>query len=102
MSELTEHQRSILEAVLLGLKIEVCMHIPDDGDVWEEAYNPLAWIDEESERLRIKPGQESKVTRLYGRPVGDGTQWQFINDRPRYQSHYIDIGPNGIVGGKLT
>ena len=99
MTDLTDHQRSILIAMLQGKRIQMDCASLGWKDMEETKIDPLVVLRTIS--LRIAPNQ-SEAVRLYGRPVGDGTQWQFV-DRKSQQSHYIDISPNGfIIGGKIN
>lgn len=104
MTDLTSHQRSILQAVLLGLKVQ--RDRPADGygirrrwiTTTPSVIFELLW--KKPELLRIAPGQEDKVVRLWGW-IEDNRNAFFNNADLPSNDHYIDIGPDGITGGKL-
>jgi len=103
MNDLTPHQRDILIAILQNKRIERMWRLPSDL-TWIPCDNVWYWLDNEPSELRVAPNQCEDV-RLYCAKPGTELNNEFLltpKPLPGYDTHYIDISPNGfIVGGKI-
>ncbi len=106
MSDLTDHQRSILIAMLQGRRIESRLIANDDYGFYpcDTAEEALLKLCDSQFIVRIAPNQDEAV-RLYGEISPFVPVRSFKNAhslRKADDTHYIDISPNGfIVGGKI-
>lgn len=105
MSELTEHQRSIMQAVLLGLDIQMRYNLLGWQlcNIWE-VFDALSKYEDCTEILRIKPGQDEKVVRLYELTTQRTATYRcFIAYKDQFSAEYIDINhtTGAIVGGRI-
>jgi hypothetical protein len=103
--KLSQHHREILQAILDGKQLQNKAK-EHGGASWCDIELHTAFCNitndiggSSSFELRIKP----EPKRLYGRAVGDGSMWQFLESKQhKSPTHYIDILDGDIVGyGKL-
>ncbi len=100
MSDLTQHQRDILVAMLQNKRIEHLHDLPAPHWVEDEDGDTLDMLTRFSERIRVAPNQ-CEAVRLYGWVDDSSAFFNGANGLPN-NNHYIDISPNGfIVGGKI-
>lgn len=110
MSDPTNHQRDIIQAMLLGLDIEFLERTYKrfSNDLEKEEWEPSSVkqtlhalsVHGGPERLRIAPGQEVRTVRRYGNAE---IPCPLFGSRFKHDTHYIDINPESgsICGGKL-
>ncbi len=103
MSELTKHQREIIQAMLLGMEIEQVFNsrwVPSCVD------NVLQLLLQKPTDLRIAPSKDTKIVRMSGIHTGTSGHSDILvfalpyRDKDPYSLHF-NKETGAIVGSKL-
>ncbi len=103
-NDLSEHQKSILIALLQGKRIARKMFInSDEREIVQKTRSIFEYLIITPHNLSIAPHQDVDVIRLTGQASNTTDEYvSFSNQKFDGDTHYIDISPHGfIVGGKI-